>query len=359
VCLAFAAGFAAAAPASAADWRAVETPLTLDLPRDHGAHPDFRTEWWYVTGTVRDAGGRVFGYQLTFFRQGLDPGPPSPDASALRARQVVAAHLAVADVDTGSFVHAERVRRAAAGLAGFATDDLEVWLEDWEMSRAADGRITLQAQDLEAGVGLELGLESVRPLVRHGDGGVSAKGAQPGNASAYLSWTRLTTRGVLVIGERTFEVTGESWLDHEWGSTQLGAEVVGWDWLGLRLDDGRDLMVYRLRRGDGSTDPHSAGTVVGLDGGVTLLDASAFTFEPRTTWRSPTTGGTYPAVVGVRVPAAGLDLEVTPLVPGAELDGRASTGVVYWEGPVRVEGTTTGSGYMELTGYAGSLRGRL
>jgi len=356
--LALVLALAAAVPAGAAEWRSIEAPLTLDLPRDHGAHPDFRTEWWYVTGTVADGNGRSFGYQLTFFRQGLDPDPPVPGASALRARQVLAAHLAVVDVDRGTFHHAERVRRAAAGLAGFATDDLRVWLEDWEMERSQDGRIRLRARDLEGGVGVDLELEPVKALVRHGEGGVSSKGSEPGNASAYLTWTRLATRGRLEVGGRTFEVAGASWLDHEWGSTQLGAEVVGWDWLGLRLEDGRDLMVYRLRRADGSPDPHSAGTVVAPDGGVTRFDAGGFTFEPRATWTSPTTGGTYPTEVGVRVPTAGLVLEVRPLVPDCELDGRTSTGVVYWEGPVRAEGTAEGTGYMELTGYAGSLRGR-
>lgn len=347
-----------AAMAVAEPWRTVTTPLSLAFPADHGAHPEHRTEWWYVTGLLAGPDGRRFGYQLTFFRQGLEPGPPPPGASELAPRQALAAHLAVADLAAGRLHHAQRLRRAAAGLAGFAVGDLHVWLEEWQMRRNEGDALTLQAGDRAAGVALALRLEPTRPLVRHGEGGVSRKGPEPGNASAYLTWTRLATAGTLAVGGRSFSVTGTSWLDHEWGSTQLGADVVGWDWLGVRLEGGRDLMVYRLRRSDGSASPHSAGTLVHPDGSTLPLGADDLQLDPLSRWRSPRTGAAYPSRLRLRIPRAGLDVTVTPLLVDAEIDARPSTGVIYWEGPVALSGTASGEGYMELTGYASSLAGR-
>jgi len=347
-----------AAMATGETWRTVTAPLSLAFPADHGAHPQHRTEWWYVTGLVEEPGGRRFGYQLTFFRQGLEPGPPPPGASELAPRQALAAHVAVADLAAGRLHHAQRLRRAAAGLAGAAVGDLHVWLEEWEIRRGDGDVLTLGAGDRAAGVALELRLVPTRPLVRHGESGVSRKGPEPGNASAYLTWTRLATAGTLTVGARTFPVTGTSWLDHEWGSTQLGADVVGWDWLGVRLEDGRDLMVYRLRRTDGSASPHSAGTVVHPDGSTLPLGPDDLQLLPLSHWQSPRTGAAYPSPLRLRIPRAGLDLLVTPLLPDAELDARSSTGVIYWEGPVALSGTASGEGYMELTGYASSLAGR-
>ncbi len=347
-----------AAMTAAEVWRTVTAPLTLTFPADHGAHPEHRTEWWYVTGLVETPVGRRFGYQLTFFRQGLNPGPPPPGASELHPRHAIAAHLAVADLAAGQLRHAQRLRRAAAGLAGFTMGDLHVWVEEWEMRRHQGDALTLLAGDRAADVSLDLRLVPTRPLVWHGDGGVSRKGPEPGNASAYLTWTRLATAGTLTVGGRTFPVTGTSWLDHEWGSTQLGADVVGWDWLGVRLADGRDLMVYRLRRADGSASPHSAGTVVHPDGSILALGADDLQLAPLSHWRSPRTGAAYPSRLRLRIPRAGLDVTVTPLLLDAEIDARPSTGVIYWEGPVALSGTVSGEGYMELTGYASSLTGR-
>lgn len=348
-----------AAAGWAGEWRMVTAPLLLTFPTDHGAHPEFRTEWWYVTGLVADPGGNRFGYQLTFFRQGVRPGSPNPAASEFTPHQALAAHLAIADLGARRLHHAQRLRRVAVGLAGFTTGDLRVWLEDWEMARATGDVLHLSAHHRDERLGLELRLHPTRPLVRHGDGGVSRKGEAPGNASAYLSWTRLATTGALTVGGRTHQVTGTSWLDHEWGSTQLGSEVVGWDWLGARLDDQRDLMVYRLRRADGSASPYSAGTVVAPDGSTLALHAHDIAVTTLSRWISPRTGAAYPARLRLHIPRAGLDLTVTPLLADAEIDGRASTGVIYWEGPVTISGSTTGDGYLELTGYAGSLTGRL
>ncbi len=339
-------------------WLEVGGPPELALPRDHGAHPEYRTEWWYLTGLVESETGERFGFQLTFFRQGLAPGLGGPGASALRARQVLAAHLAVADIGRQRFLHAERLRRADGGLAGFATDDLELWLDDWSLERRPDETLAARARDAEQAIGLELELRPGRDLVRHGDRGYSQKGPEPGNASAYLSWTRLLAAGRLEVGGRTIEVRGSAWFDHEWGTSQLGDGVVGWDWFSLRFDDGRDLMVYRLRRADGSADPFSSGTLVGADGETVRLGRDDVAITPSAWWTSPATGARYPVRWQLQVPSADIELEVRPLLEAAELDGTATTGVVYWEGPVAATGSTTGEGYAELTGYAGSLEGR-
>jgi len=337
----------------------VAAPLELAFPRDHGAHLEYRTEWWYLTGTLATAGGRRVGVQLTFFRRGLDPADPLPPATGLAARQVLAAHLAIADAGGGRLRFAERTRRVAAGLAACAEHDLAVRVETWLLERRPDGTLHASAADPAAGIGLELTLAPETPLVLNGDGGVSAKGAAPGNASAYLTWPRLRTTGQVRIGGATLAVTGESWLDHEWGTSQLGAGVVGWDWLGLRLADGRSLMAFRLRRADGTADEHSAGTLVAADGAVRPLAAGEIVLVPVGSWRSPRMGAVYPARVRLVVPAASLDLEIRPWLADAEIDARASTGVVYWEGPVTVAGSSSGEGYLEMTGYAGSMAGRL
>ncbi len=358
VVLAIALGQSVGSPAEEGGWREITGPPELAFPRDHGAHPDTRTEWWYVTGLLNDTEDRRCGFQITFFRQGLAPGDPEPGSSIFRARQIAAAHLAIAEIDSGEFHHAERLRRSGGGLAGWSTGDLHVWLDDWEMRRDDTGRLTIIARDMTTGLGLELELHPRKPVVLHGDAGYSQKGPSPGNASAYLSWTQLSVNGLIEVDRRKTEVTGTAWFDHEWGSSQLGDGVAGWDWFSLRLDDGRDLMVYQLRRDDGSADSFSSGTVVAADGASTRLRRGDFELEPLEWWTSPTTGARYPVGWRVVIPEHGIDLEINALVPNAELDGRATTGVVYWEGPVEAAGSTTGEGYVELTGYAGSLEGR-
>jgi predicted secreted hydrolase len=348
---------AAATAEETPGWLQVTGPPELRYPRDHGAHFEYRTEWWYVTGVVADEGGHRFGFQITFFRQGLAPGDPRPGDSRLRARQVVAAHLAIADISAQRFHHSERLRRVAGGLAGASQTDLEVWLDDWQMKRGADGVISVRARDPERGTGLELELHPEREPVRHGDRGYSQKGGEKGNASVYLSWTRLQVVGEMEVDDTPVTVTGEAWFDHEWGTSQLGAEVVGWDWFSLRLDDGRDVMLYQLRRANGSENGFSSGTIVSPGGETVRLAAEDFEIVPTEHWTSRRTGGTYPSRWRLRVPRYGLDLMVLPLLADAELDGTATTGVVYWEGPVEAGGSHVGAGYVELTGYAGTLEG--
>ena len=347
-----------ASSAEEGGWREITGPLELDLPRDHGAHLETRTEWWYVTGLVNDADGRRYGFQVTFFRQGVAAGAPEPGSSIFRARQIAAAHIAVADIEAGEFHHAERLRRSGGGLAGWSETDLDVWLEDWEMRRDDTGRLKIAARDAETGLGMELELHPRKPIVLQGDAGYSQKGPSPGNASAYLSWTRLSVTGRIEAGGEEAKVNGNAWFEHEWGSSQLGDGIAGWDWFSLRLSDGRDLMVYQLRRDDGSADPFSSGTVVAADGAGTRLGRGDFDIKPLEWWTSPETGGRYPVRWRARVPEHGIDLEVAGLLPNAELDGSATTGVVYWEGPVEATGSSQAEGYVELTGYAGSLDGR-
>ncbi len=366
------------------DWARIEPGLALSYPRDHGAHPRFRTEWWYLTGQASDADGRRFGFQVTVFRNGLGrsgpaPAPPSGEEAAVgsdpgaarvgsspqRARELYFGHFAIADIERGSTRFAERMRRGGTPLASASRDDLELALEDWSLLRVpadtAGGdpeHLLVRAADPATAIGLDLRLEPLKPLVLHGVNGYSAKGDEPGNASAYASWTRLAARGVLVVDGREHRVDGRAWFDHEHGSSVLGAGVVGWDWFGLALDDGRELMLFGLRRADGSFTPSSAGTLVAADGTPQPLARADFTLEPRAQWTSPHTGAVYPAGWSIAVPGAELALVVEPLVADAELRSEDSTGVTYWEGPVAVSGTTTGSGYAELTGYAGAMTGR-
>jgi predicted secreted hydrolase len=343
-----------AVPATGAGWLHITPPLHIGFPRDHGAHPEVRSEWWYTTGTVTDSRGHRFGFELTFFRESLAPSPPDAGSSTLRSGQILAAHLAVVDIDRQSLRFAQRVRRDDRLLAAARTGDLDVFIADWEMHRLPSGTLALRAEDRNTAVAIALDLEPEKPYVLHGDGGVCRKGARPGNASAYVSCTRLTVNGRLTVDGRGHAVTGQAWLDHEWGTSRLDPGVVGWDWVGLRLADGRDLMLYRLRRTDGSAALESAGTLVGNDGTARHLGATDFVLEPVTWWTSPHTGARYPARLRVRVPGAGLVLDVAPLVADAEIDARASTETIYWEGPVRVGGTLPGEGYAELTGYAGA-----
>lgn len=340
------------------EWRRITAPLATEFPRDHGAHLDCRTEWWYATGELATAGGAKFGFQVTIFRQGWDPEPLPAGASPLRVKHVYAGHFALVDLATGELVHAERLRRATPGLAYASDTTLDTRLDSWSITLDASGALAIAADDVPHGLALALTLAPEKPLVLHGADGISHKGDALGDASAYASWTRLAAQGSLTRGGTSEPVRGGAWFDHEWGSSHLGAGVLGWDWFALRLDDGRELMAYLLRRADGSVHPVSSGTLVERDGRATHLPLSAFTCTAERTWTSPHSGATYPARWRIRVPQAALELEVAARTPDCELDGRASTGVIYWEGPVAVTGSATGTGYAELTGYAGSLARR-
>jgi predicted secreted hydrolase len=321
----------------------------LAFPVDHGPHPEYRTEWWYFTGNLETAAGRRFGYQLTFFRQALAPDVPRR-ASAWATNQVYMAHFALTDAAGDRFHAFERLGRGAVGLAGARADPLRVWLDDWTAAGAGDG---LSLRAAEADVALELALTPIKPITLHGDRGLSRKSAEAGNASYYYSLTRLESRGTITIGSTAFPVRGLSWMDREWSTSALGPDQVGWDWFALQLADGRDLMVYRLRRRDGSVDPFSSGTLVAADGTAHRLARDDVVIEVRDTWRSPRDGTRYPARWRLRVPRARLDLDVRPLLADQELELTFR----YWEGAVVAraadgDARVLGRGYVELTGYA-------
>lgn len=329
-----------------------EAPRPFAFPADHGPHPGYRNEWWYFTGHLRDAAGREYGYQLTLFRIAFAPGAP-PDDSAWRTHTFYMGHLALTDVAAGRHRAVERFARAALGLAGAGSAPPRVWLERWEarLTDAARGTWHLTAQDDD--IGLDLELVPAKAPVPQGEAGLSRKGAAPGNASYYYSVTRLASRGELRVDGRSFAVDGASWLDREWSTSALGPEQSGWDWFAVQLDDGRELMFYRLRRRDGSLDPHSAGTLVAADGTHTPLAAGAVELTPEGRWSSPASGDTYPARWRLRIPAAALELQLTPKVADQEM--RLS--VRYWEGAARVEGRDArgpvrGQAYVEMTRYA-------
>lgn len=334
-----------------AGYQRAYAPRPFDFPADHGPHPEFRTEWWYVTGNLSDTGGRPFGYQLTLFRIALAPTSPPAD-SAWRANQIYMGHFALTDV-TGQKHHAfERFSRGAMGLAGARAVPFRVWLEDWSLSGAESDAFPLRVLARQEGIALDLTLTAAKPVVLQGDQGLSQKSAEPGNASYYYSHTRLPTEGAIQLAEKTFKVSGASWLDREWSTSALGPEQSGWDWFALQLDDGRDLMFYRLRRKDGSVDAHSKGALVAADGQVRLLSHSEVELQPTGEWRSPVSGDRYPAGWRLRVPAEKLELTITPKLADQELRLR----VRYWEGAVAISGRAgdakiSGQGYLEMTRY--------
>ncbi len=356
----------AAAPAdpAATSFRLAEEDYRYEFPRDHGAHDSFRTEWWYYTGHLETAEGRRFGFELTFFRRGIPPDQVETRPSRWSVDQLYLAHLAVTDVTGRRFYFRDRISRAGLGKAGADATHLHVWLDQW---KAAATEQTGDRQTLDAkadGVALALTLDPAKPLVVHGERGISKKGAAAGQASHYYSLTRLATAGTLTIGNESFPVTGTSWMDHEFGSADLSPELVGWDWFSIHLADNRELMIYRLRHADSSSDPASSGTLVFADGRTQHLSASDFELTPLTTWTSPASKATYPQQWRVAIPSLNLSLELTPLLADQELRTSRSTQVTYWEGAVDVAGTEKnepirGQGYIELTGYAERIKQKL
>lgn len=329
------------------------TPRDFTFPADHGPHPDFRTEWWYLTGNLETPTGRRFGYQFTLFRNAVAPaGTVSEDAtSAWATRQLYMAHFALTDVAGERFHAFERFARGAAGLAGAESAPLRVWLEDWQLTGTEAGP-PFRLQAAEGDFTLDLELTPSKPLVLQGDAGLSQKGREPGNASYYYAYTRLATRGTVRIDGEALPVDGASWFDREWSTSALEENQSGWDWFALQLDDGSDLMVYQVRRDDGSADPLSSGSFVAADGAKTKLAATDFELDVLDRWTSPTTGADYPSRWRLTLPAQDLELTIEPLLADQELD----LTVLYWEGAVEVGGTrlgrpVAGRGYVELAGY--------
>ena len=350
----------------------------LLFPADHGSHPDFRTEWWYFTGNLLAAGERRFGFQLTLFRLALAPRSPAESpagrpelarASRFATRQAWMGHFALSDVDgnaihpahsrrenrrdNGKFYAFERRERGAAGLAGARAHPFKVWLRDWQVSgpegTASADIFPLRLHAAESGIEVDLRLEKGKTKVLQGEAGLSRKSAAAGNASYYYSYTRMPAAGRVRTAEGDFQVTGLAWLDREWSSSALAADQVGWDWFALQFDDGRDLMLYRLRNQRGATHPFSAGVLVAADGTKTSLAFEQISFEPGRLWRSPR-GQQYPVVWKLR--AGTLQLQVSAL-----FDAQVHSDTLrYWEGAVRASGrdgavAVRASGYLEMTGY--------
>jgi len=342
---------------TAQEFRLATEGYRYAFPRDHGAHEEFRTEWWYYTGQLTAKDGRPFGYQLTFFRRGMPRNQVRTLPSQWAVTQLYLAHFALSDLSKGRFHYAEKISRAGLGKAGAARDQLHVWIDQWsaESPSAAPGTQTLHAADGD--LALQITVSPEKPLVVHGTDGISRKGTAAGQASHYYSFTRLATTGTLSIGAEQFDVTGNSWMDHEFGSADLDKNLVGWDWFSLQLDDQRELMLYRLRRADGSADPLSSGTLIDPDGQGHHLAIGDFTLEPTSHWTSPASKARYPQRWRLTIPSQQLSLELIPLMAEQELSTTRSTQVTYWEGAIETAGTAQGQpihgqGFMELTGYA-------
>lgn len=327
-------------------------PRDFAFPQDHGPHPKFRNEWWYMTGNLEATDGRRFGFELTIFRFALTPEQAESE-SAWRTNQVYISHFAVTDADAEEFFVAERFSRGALGLAGAEADPFRVWIDDWEIAAVEHGsngeRWRLRANDEEFALRLEL--SAAKAPVLNGIDGLSQKSAERGNASYYYSITRWQSEGRIRIGSDEYRVSGLSWLDREWSSSALAADQKGWDWFALQLDDGGELMFYNLRKTDGSQDAYSAGTWIAADGSAWHIGRDEISISVTATWESPE-GGTYPSAWEIRYPELGLAVIVAPVMENQEL----FTTVRYWEGAVDVHGTRDGStirgrGYVELTGY--------
>ena len=343
------AGALAAQPAAAPVIFPEVTPGTpIHLPRDHGAHPNFRTEWWYVTGWLRDPDGKPLGFQVTFFRS--RPAIASGNPSAFAPRQVLFAHAALSDSTTGKLQHDQRVARQGFGIAQAATADSAIRLLDWTFARRPDGsfRTNVPAR----GFALDLAFQPSQPAMANGQAGYSRKGPRPEQASYYYSMPHLKVSGTLLRAGKRVPVTGEAWLDREWSSTLLPENAVGWDWAGINLDDGAALMAFQVRAKDGSP-VYTGGTYRRPDGTQVALGPSQVRFLPGRRWRSPASGGAYPveAEFVVQLPEGERRFPLRPLFDGQELTGGPGM-PTYWEGAVTTPG---GRGYLELTGYAGAL----
>jgi predicted secreted hydrolase len=329
-----------------------------NFPQDFGPHPEYQTEWWYYTGNLETEDGRQFGYQLTFFRRALTPlEETTPRPSSWGTNQVYMAHFALSDIDANQHHGFEQFARGAADLAGAQSEPFRVWLGSWEVFELASGDSLLEVQ--QSDFHLRVKLSRLKNPVFQGIEGYSQKGPEPGNASYYYSQTRLATSGTVQTPDGVFQVEGMSWMDHEFSTSALSEGQVGWDWFSIQLDNGTDLMVFQLRREDGSIDPFSSGTLVSPNGENTTLSKEDFTIQPLDTWQSPETQAEYPSRWRIELRELNLTLEVTPLMPDQEMN----LSYAYWEGAVEISGQLEdqqvyGFGYVELTGYASSMEGQ-
>lgn len=326
------------------------------FPDDHGSHPDFLTEWWYFTGNLSGESGKEFGYQLTFFRRALEPGAGSNErTSSLASSQVYMAHFTLTDAGSESFTYAERFQRGNNIIAGAKNEPVSVWLQDWRFDQLPDGRFSLAASHED--ISIDLILEDDGGVALQGEAGLSRKSAS--SASYYYSMPFLTTSGTIISGGTQYRVTGQSWMDHEFSSGTLAPGQIGWDWFSIHLDDGTAIMAYQMRLEDGSIDPYSHGSVMDPGGKPVHLASRDFDVKPLSTWKSSGSGAEYPSGWELIIPSQNTELTIQPLLQDQEL----ALSYTYWEGAVKVSGTVngvevSGSGYVELTGYAASMQGQ-
>lgn len=337
-------------------------PREFVFPDDHGAHPGFKTEWWYYTGNLFTEEGRQFGYQFTIFRSQLNPPAKTKedtmDRSGWNTNQLYLGHFAISDVKNEDHVFEERYSRGAAGLAGAKVEPYRIWLEDWEILRidSSDNDdknfpVRIKAQ-MENGAALDLNISPVKPLVLQGDRGYDVKGSGEGNASYYLAFTRMETEGTITKNGDQFEVSGASWMDHEWSTSALDESQEGWDWFSIQLSNGYDLMYYQLRNNDGSVSRFTTGSLVDPEGNKTTLNPEDVTLKVRDTWQSPHTSSVYPSAWTMRIPKANLTLNLATLFADQEM----TVSVQYYEGTISVSGMmngedVSGNGFIEMTGY--------
>jgi predicted secreted hydrolase len=333
--------------ADVGSFRRAEPGYHYSFPRDHFEHPAFRTEWWYYTGNVRDSGGRRFGFELVFFRQGERRGA-AENQSAWRIDDLYLAHLALTDIDGKRFYHYRRLNRAGPGVAGASFERRRVWNGNWS-ARWEGGNQALEAtaEDFR----FRLRLEPLKPPVIHGVNGISQKGAGPGEASHYVSISRLAVSGVISLGDVAHSVSGSAWMDHEWFTGQLAENQAGWDWFSVQVDNQTELMLFQLRKKDGSIDPHSAGTYIDTEGRPRHLTRAEFSLQPAGYWKSPKTGAAYPVTWRIRVPSLAISLEAKAALDDQELVSTDKISPTYWEGAVAYAGSSKGVGYLEMTGY--------
>jgi predicted secreted hydrolase len=339
--------FAQTAPlaSSTTPFAPVVPGYALRFPRDHGSHPEFRLEWWYVTGWLTGSGARPLGYQITFFR--ARPSRRTDNPSAFAPHQMLIAHAAISDPARGRLQHDQRAARAAFGIAGAAQGRTEVWIDDWSL-RQSNARYTaaIVARDFR----LDLVLTAAQPPLLQGAAGLSRKGPRPESASYYYSVPQLDTSGTVIRNGKAERVHGASWLDHEWSSSYLDERAVGWDWIGINLEGGGALMAFQIRDARGEAF-WAGGAHRGTDGQRLVFARESVRFTPLRHWRSPRTGTNYP--ISWRVRAGDREIDLDPLLDDQENDTRATTGAIYWEGAVRAlhAGQPVGRGYLELTGY--------
>ncbi len=323
-----------------------------EFPRDNYDHPDFQTEWWYYTGNVETKEGHEFGFELAFFRRAVDRDPKKTETWGVR--DLYLAHLALTDLSRHQFFYTERTNRSGPGLAGISRAQGKIWNGNWGITWQGD---TQELTGLNDKFQLHLTLKSLKPSVINGENGVSQKGDARGQASHYISLTRLEAKGQIQVAGQPLEVGGTAWMDHEFFTQQLESNQVGWDWLSLQLDDGTELMLFNIRRKDGSIDAHSAGTYVDAEGRSQHLGFEEFEFRPdKKTWTSPRTHGAYPVIWNLSIPKLALKLAIKTPLESQELSGASRFLPNYWEGAIRALGTRSrtslgGKGYLEMTGY--------